>query len=774
MNFHLKLGPFNLSVGKSAVSPAVAGFLSGSDLDDDGSGTRLVTPYSQSAWVYTAVSILASHVAQIPFRISRMDCDCARRVRALRGSEDARHKAFRKKAQSEGVIESGAAVDLFDRPHPTMNRQLFWEMVVTWNCLRGEFFIVPLDNGDQPVDISKRSPRVQRMLTLDTGLFWHKIQGYELEAWRYTGSPLLSPLPSEMLLPGEVIHSRTPNPYFYWRGMSPLLVAGVAAQTDFAGEQFQKGLWVNNADTGIIVTTDQPADDVQQKQILAALNERKRKAGTADRPLFLWGGAKVEKPTLTMMDMQFLETRNFLRAEIFSIFKVPEPLAGFTAKLNDGGAGGSLDAVKISFVESTLGALCEKLECAVDPIVKSFGEEYVGWFDLDSLPIMQAARRTRWDTATKMFGMGVPMADINMNLDLGLPDQPWYKNGYLPFSVQVAGEPAEPLPSEGEDVGTPMAAGEKSNPFSRMLKLLRGGGTGFQPVVSGILPETGQKGAAAVWRKRMTFRRAHEKLFAGKISKVLMKFRQKTLSKLDEVHLQKSAGQISWESRGLIDLIFNAHAFGTALNEELSAPIASVLQASGEAMHQEIGFADPWKYPQKQKLEYLAGRTQRIVGAGTTLRDQLNTTLVEGVTNGETHDELAARVKEVFGDMADSDARRIARTEVNSAATNGAFTALGDAGVEYKSWLGSHGPHARPEHQAVEDATIGDPIPVDEPFEVDGEHMRYPLDDSLGASAGNIINCQCDVLAAKKTSEDEKSVTFKIFGIGEMKFVKKL
>ena len=78
------------------------------------------------------------------------------------------------------------------------------------------------------------------------------------------------------------------------------------------------------------------------------------------------------------------------------------------------------------------------------------------------------------------------------------------------------------------------------------------------------------------------------------------------------------------------------------------------------------------------------------------------------------------------------------------AATNGGFQAMTDAGIEYKTWLGSHGPHARENHQAVEDDTMDEPIPVDQAFEVENdegftEQMMYPLDDSLGASAGNII-----------------------------------
>ena len=757
-------------IRKSAASNS--DWLRGVDQDERDRGASLTTPYAQAAWVYCAISILAQSVAQIPFRISRIKGGNAKKVRTLKNSSSAANRKLCRRALDEDIVTGGDVVDLFEHPHPTMNRQLFWEMVVTWNALRGEFFILPLDAGDTPVDLSERKPKVKRMITLPPELFWHVVMGFTLEGWRYSGSPLITPIPSEFLLPSEVIHSRQPNPYLYWRGMSPLLVADVAAKTDYAGEQFQKGLWLNNADTGVIVTTEQVLQEDQRRAIESALRERKRKAGTPDRPLFLFGGATIQKPTLSMMDMQFLETRKFLRREIFAILKVPDVMAGFTEDLNDGGAGGSLDAQKSSFIESTVGSLCANIETTLQPIVATFGDDLVGWFDIDSLPIMQAARRTRWDTATKMFGMGVPVEDINTNLDLGLAERPWYKKGYLPFNLQEAGAPPEPLPSEElPKPGDDDEDKEKSNPFSRMLKSLNGlKALPAPPVVKSPEP-------AALWRKRMAFRKAHVNLFTSKVGKVLMTFRKKTLAKLDEVHLEKSAGRLQWEAKGLVDLIFDQHAFGSALLNELTPPIAAVLQAAGDNMNDELGVDDPWKYPSKAQLEYLAGRKQAIQGCGATVRDQVNTTLVEGMEEGETHLQLAARVKSVFTDLANDEAKRIARTEVNMASCNGSFQAMTDAGIEYKSWLGSHGPHARQNHQDVEDATIEEPIPVDEPFEVDGEdgpeQMMYPLDDSLSASAGNIINCQCDVLAAEKQSEDEKSVTFKIFGVGQMKFLKK-
>jgi HK97 family phage portal protein len=775
-HFFARIGDtFHALAGKNYASPDIQSFLGGSDVEENAKGTKLVNPYAQAAWVYVAVSIIAQEVAKIPFRISKVSGNNARRVRALRGSADPAHRKFIKRALNGDILESGDVVDLFNRPHPSMDRQLFWEMVVTWFALRGEFFVMPMDSADQPVDLSDRNPRIQRLIALAPELFWHMVTGYDLTGWRYTGSPLLTPVPSQMLLPSEVIHSRTPNPYLYWRGMSPLIVASVAAHTDYAGEQFLKGLWVNNADTGVIVTTEQTLTEDQRKEMVAALNERKRKAGTADRPLFLFGGATVNKPTLTMMDMEFIKTRGFLMDEIFSIFKVPKSLAGFTADLNDGGAGGSLDAAKVSFIESTIGSLCSRLEAAFDPVVKSFDEGYVGWFDIDSLPIMQAARRTRWDTGTKMFAMGVPVADINVSLDLGLPDRPWYKKGFLPFNLQDAAQagaeqlPSESDPNEPEPDDDPDDA-TKSNPFLRMQKLLAGIKHPAEPLIRKPSIDV-----VNLWKKHIAARKAQVNLFKGKVGKVLNVYRGKVLAKLDEVHLEKDAGrlQLPATARGLIDIIFNQHAFGDSLNNELQSPMQALLQSAGSELMDEIGNDDPWKYPPKGVLEYLAGRKQKIMGIGGTVRDQLNTSLEEGVTEGETHLQLAARVKSVFNHLTDAEAKRVAMTEVNIGYNTARHQAMDDAGIEYKSWLSSHGPHVRPAHAEAEEAYIDDPIPLDEPFEVMGEQLMFPGDDSLGASLENIINCQCIQLAAQKTGEDEKSITFKIFGVGTMKFLKK-
>ena len=62
-----------------------------------------------------------------------------------------------------------------------------------------------------------------------------------------------------------------------------------------------------------------------------------------------------------------------------------------------------------------------------------------------------------------------------------------------------------------------------------------------------------------------------------------------------------------------------------------------------------------------------------------------------------------------------------------------------------KTWVIS-GNNTRPSHLEAD----GQEVDQDEPFIVDGEELMYPRDSSMGASAGNIINCACTSIATPK------------------------
>jgi len=418
------------SVTKSASESDAAAWLRGEDVTAN--TTVLSNAYQQVVWVYRAINVLAEQVANIPFLFSAGE----------RGREN--------------LITSGPLLDFYDRPHPHMNRFQYWELRVIWLMLRGECFRIPIyedsrglslsasgGEGQGEVAFSSRSPRstlpaprrLKNVLLLDPSHFHHIIDNHQLVGWRYTGFGRNTPLESQVFLPEEVWFEKLPNPFDFWRGMPPLYVAEVAAKTDYAAGAFMKGLIENNADLGVVVRTQTPLDPTQREQILAALRNRKNKAGTADRPLLLWSGAEIVKPQLSSADMQFLDHRKFSRAEICAAFGVPEEIITTTDKAKYD----VMQGARLNFIENRVAPLCARLEAEEEATVRSIDPNAVGWFDTDALPIMQEARRSRLAAVKTGFDMGIPFNELNRIFDLGFKPLPWGNTGYLKSTLNPVG-----------------------------------------------------------------------------------------------------------------------------------------------------------------------------------------------------------------------------------------------------------------------------------------------------------------------------------------------
>ena len=408
--------------------------------EDVGNGITLSNAYQQVVWVYRAVNALAEQVANIPFLFSAGE----------RGREN--------------LLTSGPLLDFYARPHPQLNRFQYWELRVIWLMLRGECMRVPMyesssssfsssfssssssSASSSPSSSSKQSRvtrhasprRLRSVLLLDPARFQHIVEDHQLIGWRYTGLGPQTPLASQVFLPEEVWFEKLPNPFDFWRGFSPLYAAGMAAQTDFAASAFMRGVIENNADNGLVVRSQNPLGDEQQEQIVAALKERKRKAGTADRPVFLNGVTEIVQPRLSSSDLQFLDNRKFSRAEICAAFGVPEEVVTTTEHAKYDVMAGA----RLNFIENRVAPLCSRLEAEEEVTVRSIDPQASGWFDLDSLPILQEARRQRLTAARTGFEMGVPFNELNRVLDLGFKPLAWGDRGYVGSKLQEVGNGA--------------------------------------------------------------------------------------------------------------------------------------------------------------------------------------------------------------------------------------------------------------------------------------------------------------------------------------------
>jgi HK97 family phage portal protein len=418
----MKMFGFNINITRSqrsgaalaaaespaVVSDAAAQWLRGEDLDYP---PLLQNAYEQVVWVYRAINVLAEQVANVPFLFSAGE----------RGREN--------------LITSGPLLDFYNRPHPHINRFQYWELRIIWLMLRGECFRIPIYDSD-PLQLTTHNSKLKTVLVLDPSRFQHIVEDNRLIGWRYNGLGPQAPLASQVFLPEEVWFEKLPNPFDFWRGFPPLYVAGMAAHTEFAASSFMRGLIENNADNGIIVRTDKWVSDEQKDQILTSLRERKRRAGIADRSILVPGIAEIVRPQLSSTDLQFLENRKFSRAEICAAFGVPEEIVASTEHAKYDVMAGA----RLNFIENRVAPLCSRLEAEEDATVKAIDPRASGWFDLDSLPILQEARRNRLAAAKTGFDMGIPFNELNRVLDLGFKPLPWGNTGHLPATLQKTGE----------------------------------------------------------------------------------------------------------------------------------------------------------------------------------------------------------------------------------------------------------------------------------------------------------------------------------------------
>ena len=108
--------------------------------------------------------------------------------------------------------------------------------------------------------------------------------------------------------------------------------------------------------------------------------------------MLLSGVSEIIKPELSSSDLQFLENRKFSRAEICAAFGVPEEIVA----TSDHNKYDVMQGARLNFIENRVAPLCARLEASECATVKALDPSAVGWFDLDSLPILQRAQHDRF------------------------------------------------------------------------------------------------------------------------------------------------------------------------------------------------------------------------------------------------------------------------------------------------------------------------------------------------------------------------------------------
>lgn len=675
---------------------------------DSWSGSKGLTTYRKSLYVFACVSKIAEKTASIDWQLFRIKNTKGDKVEVIQ------HEA----------------IDLLYKPNPFQTKEEFFKRFVINKKLTGCAFILKVrDESGTVRELWNLRPDYMRLLidTSDVRL----IKGYEFTA---NGKAVV-------FAPEDVIYDSDPDPLSDFGGMSALQPAQARVDTEEFATKYQRNFFVNNARPDFILTTEKKVSADQKEEIKGAWSKRHR-AGEDQKNVgngaFLEAGMQYQQVSISQKEMDYIESIKATRDDILTAFGVPKPIVAITEDVNYANAE---TAMKV-FLSETIVPLVRQLTNKLNEnlIYPEFGDLFYIEF-VDPVPENQREK-------AEVQGMRLTSGTLLINEareEWG--DEPIMGGNslYMPLGmVAVGGISSKPTKAKG----------------NRAATVFRGRGKAYR-----ILTAVGLMKKALI--RDITHEIKEEKkpkkfgLIKAEIRKEYVNIVLKGIDQKGDV-MEKPLLKFMDEqqARALKALKLGRKDVSEKMPEDWKGALNSwakdekklatgfvlpfleefVKQAGKEALLM-VAPAEDFDMDAERVQKYLKERSKEFGKQTTaTTLDYLKETLAEGIAADEGIVELQNRVESVYEEFPLYRARMIARTEATSANNRGFVEAYDQSGVaNAKEWIAANDDRTRDSHIA----TDGEIVKLDENF---SNGLEYPGDSRGGPE--ETINCRCVVAPA--------------------------
>lgn len=519
--------------------------------------------------------------------------------------------------------------------------------------------------------------------------------------------------------PEEVLHVKMFNPQDDLYGLSPVDTIARIIDIGTLNQAWLISFLENEAMIGGKITSKGLTAD-QRERIKSQIKTEYGGVLNAGKWLVLEGETDAERFAVPIKDMDNTPLEKMILRKICSIYRVPSELFGDAENKT---YSNQKEARKALYEDAAL------------PILRLFRDELNSWivpdfdktqtlfldYDTSNIEALSEDLQKIWDRAVKSTG-GVPFLDRNEAREMLKYGK---RTGLSTLTI-----PMNQLPVEGSEKP------QKAVTIEQKAKK----------------PSFWQKkeNKERLWQNFDLLVKAKAQVLINPVSEYLKEQRESIAKKIKKVKdIEKMSKNLS--------LIFNEEEEAEKYTNKMSSIYLNLVQTAGEAgmaackgelysleQKQEFGF-EITELVRDQVAKIVAQSGQKINEVtASKIIDKLTEAQIEGWTIEELGQNLLGSAEELGTWFNHNRARRIAQTEMvhieNYGQTEGYKQ---DEAVNLKGWLCAFLPDSRDEHMMADAHYSDNPIPLDEPFDVGGEQMDYPGDDSYGASAGNIINCHC-------------------------------
>lgn len=526
--------------------------------------------------------------------------------------------------------------------------------------------------------------------------------------------------------PEDVVWFKSPNaadPYSRGRGRSENMLDEYEA--DELAAKYQKNYFYNDATPPIAIHAP-GASAEEVNQLKQSWFERVGSFLRARAPAFLtWQDAKVEKLADSVREMDFVESRKFMRDLANQHEQLPPEIMGILENSNRS----TIDAAFYLLTKNVLAPELASLDATITRQLIAC--------DYDNRIVYRHKNTVPEDEAFKLQKVNEGVARGMLKRSdwkkaMGYPVEPGDEVYVIPFGLVEtrAGQRPEPEP-EPEPVEPLEELPAKTVDFT-ITKATKGRFT----------PE--QK--AAIWKTFDASATSGEGLF----TKAVKKLADSQAKLFHDTFKDELGGSRDFE--GAIERTCRK-VLGKSADAAVKSGLAPAWLASmkqGFELAKEVlgGGIDFTLYNPKfnawvDKFGLLKAKEINET-TRQALLEMLRGEISEGVQAGESMPKIAARIRDaadgIYDNMSKSRAQTIARTETMSSVNYGEFEVYKGEGVTKKEWLATQDDRTRDAHIEANGQVVG----IDEPFIVDGEELMYP--GAPTGSAGNVIQCRCTVL----------------------------
>lgn len=414
------------------------------------------------------------------------------------------------------------------------------------------------------------------------------------------------------------------------------------------------------------------------------------------------------------------------------------------------------------------------------------------WFDTSAVEELQQYKLKRVEIFGKLLDRGYLPDEVNEYLDLGLPPHPTNR-GTIPFSVVEIGNGTEPTNNTKgtteEERGISRGGAESAEVagiFARLEKglervaresreITRTGamsrcacGCGGEAGAHGEVPER----LKSLRNQIEALRKPMEKAAAKRWSRFFMEQRERVLGRLGTERGWEKALAEAQRTRGgdsttegtkateekrkraraaaddLLSQIFPKGAEDMELVARLTPLWTAQLEDSWKQFNREMAQDEkknPFQIGDPRVSEAIKARQVQGAKANETTAEDLREIIGAGIEAGAGLQEIADSIAGYYRDNAvgETKARPLtaARTQTAGIINDGRMLAARSAGNMKKGWLHGAPEEPREAHLAAQEEYLANPIPLDEPFVVNGIEMMSPGDAS--APIEETANCTC-------------------------------